>query len=216
MTDEPWEDATDDSGQFAVERDGPAWERDGAGAGSFLATVKGVLLAPTQTFQTMRRDGGLGTPFLFGLLGGTIGVWASVVYQAVLLMISGEIGAIGVLMGTAIGGPIAIIGGPRGGSHLDQFMAMFADNNLAFTIGMPTGGYSNTWEASEVLTFPGTDQPVVEFMWNIGHTLRPNGEILEGNPVMPEVYVPLTRENFRTYHRDLLTAALDRLARSVS
>jgi hypothetical protein len=113
-------------------------------------------------------------------------------------------------------GPIAIIGGPRGGSHLDQFMAMFADNNLAFTIGMPTGGYSNTWEASEVLTFPGTDQPVVEFMWNIGHTLRPNGEILEGNPVMPEVYVPLTRENFRTYHRDLLTAALDRLARSVS
>jgi hypothetical protein len=33
---------------------------------------------------------------------------------------------------------------------------------------------------------------------------------------MPEVYVPLTRENFRTYHRDLLTAALDRLARSVS
>jgi hypothetical protein len=109
MTDEPWEDATDDSGQFALERDGPAWERDGSGAGSFLATVKGVLLAPTQTFQTMRRDGGLGTPFLFGLLGGTIGVWASVVYQAVLLMISGEIGAFGVLMGTAIGGPIAII-----------------------------------------------------------------------------------------------------------
>ena len=113
-------------------------------------------------------------------------------------------------------GPIAIIGGPRGGSHLDQFMAMFADNNLAFTIGMPTGGYSNTWEASEVLTFPGTDQPVVEFMWNIGHTLRPNGEILEGNPVMPQVYVPLTRENFRSYHRDLLKAALDRLARVVS
>ncbi len=113
-------------------------------------------------------------------------------------------------------GPIAIIGGPRGGSHLDQFMAMFADNDLAFTIGMPTGGYSNTWEASEVLTFPGTDQPVVEFMWNVGHTLRPNGEILEGNAVMPQVYVPLTRENFRTYHRDLLKAALDRLARSVS
>jgi hypothetical protein len=43
------------------------------------------------------------------------------------------------------------------------------------------------WEASEVLTFPGTDQPVVEFMWNVGRTLRPNGEILEGNPVMPQV-----------------------------
>jgi hypothetical protein len=113
-------------------------------------------------------------------------------------------------------GPIAIIGGPRGGSHLDQFVSMFADNELAFTIGMPTGGYSNTWEAEEVLTFPGTDRPVVRFMWNVGHTLRPNGEILEGNAVEPEVYVPLTRENFRTYHRDLLEAALRRLSVPVS
>lgn len=113
-------------------------------------------------------------------------------------------------------GPIAIIGGPRGGSHLDQFVSMFADNGLAFTIGMPTAGYSNTWEAEEVLTFPGTDQPVVQFMWNVGHTLRPNGEILEGNAVQPEVYVPLTRENFRTYHRDLLNAALRRLGGTIS
>ena len=113
-------------------------------------------------------------------------------------------------------GPIAIIGGPRGGSHLDQFMSMFADNDLAFTIGMPTGGYSNTWEAEEVVNFPGTDRPVVRFMWNIGHTIRPNGEILEGNAVDPEVYVPLTRDNFRTYHRDLLDAALKRLAGVIS
>ncbi|MDE3001737.1 MAG: hypothetical protein OXU33_04930 [Gemmatimonadota bacterium] len=113
-------------------------------------------------------------------------------------------------------GPIAIIGGPNGGSHLDQFVSMFADNELAFTIGMPTGGYSNTWEAEETLYFPGTAQPIVQFMWNIGHTLRPNGEILEGNAVQPEVYVPLTRENFRTYHRDLLEAAIGRLGRPVS
>ena len=113
-------------------------------------------------------------------------------------------------------GSVAIIGGPRGGSHLDQFVSMFADNDLALTIGMPTAGYSNTWEAEEVLTFPGTDRPVVRFMWNVGHTLRPNGEILEGNAVEPEVYVPLTRENFRTYHRDLLEAALRRLSVPVS
>ncbi len=113
-------------------------------------------------------------------------------------------------------GPIAIIGGPNGGSHLDQFVSMFADNDLAFTIGMPTGGYSNTWEAEETVYFPGTEQPVVQFMWNIGHTVRPNGQILEGNAVQPEVYVPLTRENFRTYHRDLLDAALRRLGRPVS
>ena len=48
-------------------------------------------------------------------------------------------------------------------------------------------------------------------MWNIGHTLRPNTEILEGNPVVPDIYVPLTRENFRTYDRELLRLAMDAL-----
>ena len=106
-------------------------------------------------------------------------------------------------------GQTAIIGGPHGGSHLDQFLSMFADNELAVVIGMPTGGYSNTWEHEEVLTFPGTDRPVAEFMWNIGHTLRPNTEILEGNPVVPDVHVPLTRDNFRTYDQELLQLAID-------
>ncbi len=110
-------------------------------------------------------------------------------------------------------GPIAILSGPRGGSHLDQFVSMFADNGLARTVGMPAGGYSNTWEASEVLVMPGTDgKPVAEFMWNIGHTLRPTGAILEGNAVMPELYMPLTRGNFRTYHQELLDAALSLLS----
>jgi hypothetical protein len=93
---------------------------------------------------------------------------------------------------------------------------MFADNDLALTIGMPTGGYSNTWEAEETLVLPGSERPLVRFMWNVGHTLRPNGEILEGNAVEPEIYVPLTSENFRTYHRDLLEIALRRLSRPVS
>ena len=108
-------------------------------------------------------------------------------------------------------GRTAIVAGPHGGSHLDQFLSMFADNGLATVIGMPTGGYSNTWEHEEVLTFPGTDRPVAEFMWNIGHTLRPNTEILEGNPVTPDIYIPLTRENFRTYDRELLGRAMDAL-----
>ncbi len=108
-------------------------------------------------------------------------------------------------------GRAAIVGGPHGGSHLDQFLSMFADNDLAVVIGMPTGGYSNTWEHEEVLYFPGTDRPVAEFMWNIGHTLRPNTEILEGNPVLPDVPLPLTRDNFRTYDRELLELAVDAL-----
>ena len=108
-------------------------------------------------------------------------------------------------------GRTAIIGGPHGGSHLDQFLSMFADNDLAVVVGMPTGGYSNTWEHEEVLYFPGADRPVAEFMWNIGHTLRPNTEVLEGNSVVPDVELPLTRANFRTYDEELLAIAMDAL-----
>lgn len=104
-------------------------------------------------------------------------------------------------------GPLVCFFGPRGGSHLDQFAAMVIDNELGHTIGMPTGGYSNTWEWSEVLTMPGTGRPLVEFMWSIGHTIRPNGEILEGNPAEPAERLPPTAENYQDYHALLLERA---------
>ena len=111
-------------------------------------------------------------------------------------------------------GPVAIInGGVWGGSHLDQFVAMLVDNDLAVFVGMPTGGFSNTWEGGEVLRFPFTGRPVVSFQWSIGHTIRPNGEILEGNPAQPDIYIPLTRQNFQEYHQTLLGTAITTLSR---
>ena len=106
-------------------------------------------------------------------------------------------------------GPLGIISGPHGGSHLDQFVSIVVDNGLGPVVGMPPGGYSNTWEWDEVLTFPGTEQPVVEFMWNIGHTIRPNGEIAEGNPVAVDEWMPLTAENVTTYYEDMLARVLE-------
>ncbi len=106
-------------------------------------------------------------------------------------------------------GPLGIISGPHGGSHLDQFVSIVVDNGLGPVVGMPPGGYSNTWEWDEVLTFPGTDQPVVEFMWNIGHTIRPNGEIAEGNPVAVDEWMPLTAENVTTYYEEMLARVLE-------
>ncbi len=95
-----------------------------------------------------------------------------------------------------------------GGSHLDQFMAMYVDNDLATFIGMPTGGYSNTWEGDEVLVLPETGRPLARFLWSIGHTIRPNGEVLEGNPALPDNYIPITRDNFQRYHQMLLDTAI--------
>ena len=96
---------------------------------------------------------------------------------------------------------------PWGGSHLTQFSSMIIDNDLGYTLGMPDGGYSNTWEWEETVVFPTTKQPVVEFMWSIGHTIRPNGQIAEGNPPMVDEYIPVTRDNYFTYKSELLKKA---------
>jgi hypothetical protein len=97
--------------------------------------------------------------------------------------------------------------GPYGGSHLDQFAATVVDNDLCHTIGMPTGGYSNTWEWDEVVEFPLSGKPVVEYMWSIGHTIRPNGEILEGNPAEVKESIPVTAENYERYYDILFERA---------
>jgi len=106
-------------------------------------------------------------------------------------------------------GAFGIISGPSGGSHLDQFVSIVVDNGLGPVVGMPPGGYSNTWEWEEVLTFHGTDRPVVAFMWNIGHTIRPNGEIAEGNPADVDEWMPLTPDNVATYYEDMLSRVLE-------
>ena len=91
MTEEPWEDPADEHMQDTAERSGPAWEGDGASPTSFLETLKSVLLAPTLMFQSMRREGGVGSPLLFGLIGSGIGVLAGLVYKVVIGMLTGTL-----------------------------------------------------------------------------------------------------------------------------
>ncbi|UCC84863.1 MAG: hypothetical protein JSW46_08080, partial [Gemmatimonadota bacterium] len=107
--------------------------------------------------------------------------------------------------------PLVCWFGPYGGSHLDQFASIVVDNELGHTIGMSPGGYSNTWEWEEVLVFPQSREPVVQFMWSIGHTIRPNGEILEGNPARVDEYVPVTRDNYLAYYDDLMARTFQHL-----
>ena len=105
-------------------------------------------------------------------------------------------------------GPMVCFFGPYGGSHLDQFASIVIDNRLAHTMGMPCGGYSNTWEWEEVLTFPISKKPIVHYMWSMGHTIRPNGEIQEGNPAPVDESIPVTRDNYLNYYPTLLSRAL--------
>ncbi len=109
-------------------------------------------------------------------------------------------------------GNMVCLMGPNGGSHLDQFYSIVTDNDLCPTIGMKTGGYSNTWEWHEDVVFPTTGEPVVEFMWNIGHTISPNGKIVEGDPADLDELIPLTYANYAMYDLILLNRALEILA----
>jgi len=87
----------------------------------------------------------------------------------------------------------------QSGSNLDQLSAMLHDNNiLCHSFGYPTGGFSNTWEFEDEI-IDDNGKKYCSFEWNIGHTIRPNGQILEGNPANVIEQVDLTRNNFEKY-----------------
>lgn len=68
------------------DRIGPAWEQR-ATLGVVKAaweTIKAVLTQPSQTFATMQREGGLGTPLLFLVIVGGGGLALSYVYSALV------------------------------------------------------------------------------------------------------------------------------------
>ncbi len=70
---------------FDTNRDGPAWEQR-AELGIVKAgweTIKAVLLKPSETFETMKREGGLGGVLLYPVIFGSIGSIAGLGYQIV-------------------------------------------------------------------------------------------------------------------------------------
>ena len=67
------------------------------------------------------------------------------------------------------------------------------------------------WEWREELPFHLSGKPVASFMWFIGHTLRPNGEILEGNSAAVDGCIPVTGDNYPSYYDQLLQCTLAHL-----
>lgn len=69
-----------------AERTGPPWEHR-AQLGFIAAlweTIKGVLTKPAETFQNMKREGGLGTPLLYNVILGSVGGIAGAIYQTMI------------------------------------------------------------------------------------------------------------------------------------
>jgi hypothetical protein len=64
-----------------VSRGGPPWEAQGYSIESFLATARQALLEPSAFYANMRREGGLGAPLVYGILGFALGLVMSAVVQ---------------------------------------------------------------------------------------------------------------------------------------
>jgi hypothetical protein len=72
--------------EIPVPRSGLPWdERQTKGLfNAFLETLQMVLSKPSAAFTAMKREGGLGDPLLYAIIGGTFGVVFAVVYNFVL------------------------------------------------------------------------------------------------------------------------------------
>lgn len=88
-------------------RKGLPWEREGKSFGSFFATVMLVIKSPTLAFNMMNREGGVGSPLVYALIGGFVGAMATALYntllQVGLMSVAGANGANGEAMAMGIG-----------------------------------------------------------------------------------------------------------------
>jgi hypothetical protein len=64
-------------------RSGPAWEHDGPAVQKFIDTAKAVLMDPTNTFATMKREGGLQNPLIYYVIGAVLASVGTILWQSI-------------------------------------------------------------------------------------------------------------------------------------
>jgi hypothetical protein len=101
-------------GSTTAPRSGLPWdERHTKGLFSaFIETLQKVLSGPSEAFTAMRREGGLGEPLLYAVIGGSFGLVFYFIYQLAfqsLGMFANRPNPLAHLVGAGIGGMIAII-----------------------------------------------------------------------------------------------------------
>jgi hypothetical protein len=102
------------TGSTSAPRSGLPWdERHSKGLFSaFIETLQMVLTRPSEAFTAMRREGGLGEPLFYAMIGGSFGLVFYFVYQLVfqsLGMFANRPNPLAHLVGASIGGVILII-----------------------------------------------------------------------------------------------------------
>jgi hypothetical protein len=102
------------AGSTTAARSGLPWdERHTKGLfSSFIETLQMVLTRPSEAFTAMRREGGLGEPLLYAIIGGSFGLVFYFVYQLAfqsLGMFANRPNPLAHLVGASVGGVIAIV-----------------------------------------------------------------------------------------------------------
>jgi hypothetical protein len=76
-------------------RTGPPWEQSGPAVQRYIDTIKAVLLDPATTFKNVRREGGLGAPVTYYLIGALLSVLANSIFQLAGFGAFGRYGGMG-------------------------------------------------------------------------------------------------------------------------
>lgn len=123
-------------------RPGPPWEQPGPFLNRYVDTAKGVLLDPNTLFGSMRRQGGLGPPLTYGMLGMVVGIVASFVIDAVMpirpfaLPGMNQTEAVGGLVGGLIIAPVLAI------------CALFIGSGIVHVVLSLLGGANHGYETT--------------------------------------------------------------------
>ena len=102
------------AGSTSAPRSGLPWdERDNKGFFSaFIETLQMVLTRPSEAFTAMKREGGLGEPLLYAIIGGSFGLVFYFIYHLAfqsLGLFANRPNPLAHLVGASIGGVILII-----------------------------------------------------------------------------------------------------------
>ena len=110
---------------------------------AFIETLQMVLVRPTDAFTAMRREGGLGGPLLYAVIGGTFGAVVQYIYQFGLHLAEGSfdnysnrILGSGALLGLLICSPLIVI------------VVLFITSALIHVCLLIVGGARHTFETT--------------------------------------------------------------------
>src|SRR6202022_3885187 len=154
-----------DAGSTSAPRSGLPWdERHSKGLFSaFIETLQMVLSKPGAAFTAMRREGGLGEPLLFGLIGGSFGFIVYFIYNLAfqsLGMFANRNNPLTHLIGAGIGGIVLIVCAP-----LFVLLGIFIGSAILHRCLLLVGGAQQSFETTFVVVWCDSVRDVVRRHW---------------------------------------------------